>query len=203
MTRVEPHPNDDSTERVLLTASEITDMLAHAREQSTKHYLAIGLMARGGVRRAEVLNIAPADIVESPSGPRVRVRDGKGGKDRETPIPAELESTVAAYAHMSDHLTGPNDTTPLLTCSKRTIGRWVDRVGDAMYEDTHDDGWLSLSPHDLRRSWGTLLAVDEAVDPGLVMMFGGWENWETFREHYLGSYTENQIKDQIGDVPWL
>jgi hypothetical protein len=45
--------------------------------------------------------------------------------------------------------------------------------------------------------------VDEAVDPGLVMMFGGWENWETFREHYLGSYTETQIKDQIGDVPWL
>jgi hypothetical protein len=34
-----------------------------------------------------------------------------------------------------------------------------------------------------------ILLVEREVEPGLVMEWGGWEDWETFREHYLGAYS--------------
>lgn len=32
---------------------------------------------------------------------------------------------------------------------------------------------------------GTFL-VEASVESGMIMEWGGWEDWETFREHYLG-----------------
>ncbi|WP_343218003.1 tyrosine-type recombinase/integrase [Haloplanus salinarum] len=65
-----------------------------------------------------------------------------------------------------------------------------------------DDGWTYFGPHDLRRTWGTLL-VEREVEPGLVMEWGGWEDWETFREHYLGAYSldaQGRGREKVG---WL
>jgi integrase len=65
-----------------------------------------------------------------------------------------------------------------------------------------DDGWSRLSAHDLRRTWGTLL-VDDEVEPGLVMEWGGWEDWETFREAYLGTYSTKAKTRARAKVDWL
>jgi len=75
-------------------------------------------------------------------------------------------------------------------------------IGQRRLDATGDEGWSFLSAHDLRRTWGTLL-VDDEIEPGLVMSWGGWEDWETFREPYLGTYStkaKNRARDK---VDWL
>jgi hypothetical protein len=59
-----------------------------------------------------------------------------------------------------------------------------------------------LGPHDVRRRWGSLL-VGREVEPGLVMEWGGWGDWETFREHYLGAYSLDAQQRGREKVGWL
>jgi len=35
------------------------------------------------------------------------------------------------------------------------------------------------------------------------MEWGGWQNWETFREHYLGAFSPEMEQKQIEKVAWL
>ena len=60
------------------------------------------------------------------------------------------------------------------------------RAGERRYAATGDGGWTYLDIHDLRRTWGGHLLWDCGVLPAVVMSWGGWEDWETFRNHYLG-----------------
>jgi integrase len=121
-------------------------------------------------------------------------QDGTGSKYRETPVPADLAASTRALADVCDEAAD----TPLVDRSPRTIRRWVTTAGARLYADTGDDGWTYLGPHDLRRTWGTLL-----VEPGLVMEWGGWEDWETFREHYLGGYSLDAQQRGMEKVDWL
>ncbi len=58
---------------------------------------------------------------------------------------------------------------------------------------------LGALEHDLRRTWGTLL-VESGVEPGMIMEWGGWDDWETFREHYLGAYSAEMQRQQLDKV---
>jgi integrase len=83
--------------------------------------------------------------------------------------------------------------------------RWNDGVKNAARAceaETDDVGWSHLTPHDFRRTWGTLL-VESEVEPGMVMEWDGWEDWETFREHYLGAYSAEMQRQQLEKVDWL
>jgi len=79
---------------------------------------------------------------------------------------------------------------------------WWTRAGEQLTAQKEDDGWTYLTPHDLRRTWGTLLCERE-VEPGLVMEYGGWEDWDTFREYYPGQYSVNAQQRVREKVPWL
>jgi len=92
--------------------------------------------------------------------------------------------------------------TPPVDRSPRTTRRWVTTARERLYTDTGDDGWTCLGPHDLRRTWGTLL-VEREVESGLVMAWDGWEDWDTFREHYLGAYSLDAQQRGMGKVDWL
>lgn len=67
-----------------------------------------------------------------------------------------------------------------------SIYRWVKRAGERRYAATGDEGWTYLDVHDLRRTWGGHLLWDCGVLPAVVISWGGWDDWETFRNHYLG-----------------
>ncbi|MFW5900386.1 MAG: site-specific integrase, partial [Halodesulfurarchaeum sp.] len=84
----------------------------------------------------------------------------------------------------------------------RQVRNWVREAADRVRAATDDEGWRFVTPHDLRRSWGTLL-VDADVEPGMIMVWGGWEDWETFREHYLGAYSMKKQKEEQQKVEWL
>lgn len=182
--------------RVWLNNDEVELLLSTAED--TRQKIALGLGARSGMRRAEIVDVTPADVVSTPGGLRVRVWDGKGDKYRETPLSRMLHSTIEAYADVRPE----GEDVPLVDVQTRTLERWIKSAAQECEEETGDVGWSYLSPHDLRRTWGTLL-VESEVEPGMIMEWGGWEDWETFREHYLGAYSPEMQRQQLSKVDWL
>lgn len=95
------------------------------------------------------------------------------------------------------------DDDPLLSVSStRTLRRWVSRAGDRLANETGEQSWREVSAHDLRRTWATALA-DAEVDPLLALDWGGWEDLETFLEHYKGAYSSVAQRRAREKVSWL
>ncbi|ADE02488.1 tyrosine-type recombinase/integrase [Haloferax volcanii] len=182
--------------KVWLSRSEVDTLLDVA--DGTEQRVAFALGARCGLRVAEVVEVTPDDVVDTEVGKFLRVWEGKGSKYRETPIPTDLAATIAAVGDYRDE----SSDTPVVDRTTRTVRNWVTKAGDQLVEETEDVGWSFLGPHDLRRTWGTLL-VGAEVEPGLVMEWGGWEDWETFREHYLGAYSLEAQARGMGKIEWL
>ncbi|WP_254544105.1 tyrosine-type recombinase/integrase [Halomarina pelagica] len=182
--------------RVWLTTDEVDLLLEQTK--TTEQRIALGLGARSGLRVSEIVDVTPTDVVNTSAGLRVRVWEGKGSKYRESPIPRDLHATIAAYGDVRD--AGPD--TPLVDKSTRTVERWVQLAAERCQAETADAGWQFLGPHDLRRTWGTLL-VEAGVEPGMTMEWGGWEDWKTFREHYLGVYSPEMQRQEVAKVEWL
>lgn len=188
--------------KVWLDRNEVKMLLDEA--DGTEQKIAFLLGSRSGLRVSEIVGtgprpgVRPQDIVETTAGPRVRVWEAKGGKSREAPAPPELVHTVDAYADARPE----DDSEPLVNRNPRTIERWIGRASDRLAERTSDEGWTYLTPHDLRRTWATLLAADD-VDPLLVCDWGGWEDLEVFLEHYRGSYSPEVQRRELQKVDWL
>jgi len=192
--KLENHENRDD-KKVWLRTDEI-DTLLDTIDDTTRR-VAVSLGVRCGLRASEVVAATPEDVVETPVGKFLRVWEGKGDKYRETPVPRDLAATIDAVADVRDE---PPDS-PLVDTSTRSFRRWVNNASSDLIAD--DEGWRFLGPHDLRRTWGTLLTTECEVEPGLVMEWGGWDNWDTFREHYLGAYSLDAQKRQMEKVDWL
>lgn len=193
--RLEDYDERDG-KKVWLDRGEVDALLGTASD--TERAIAFGLMARCGLRRDEVVSVTPPDVVDTDTGPRVRVWHGKGDQHREVPVPMRLKAQIEAKA---DERSASSDT-PLVDKSTRTVQRWVTRGAQQCQAETGDVGWQYVGPHDLRRTWGTLL-VEVGVEPGMIMVWGGWEDWQTFREHYLGAYSPEMERRQAALVPWL
>lgn len=190
------HENDDELMKVWLEESEVEDMLVEL--QDTQRHIGIGLGVRCGLRSKEWLDVCPRHVIDGDSGPMLRVWDGKGSKYRQTPIPTDLAAMIRAAGDFN----GGPDTPVLDVTSTRSLRRWVNDVGRRMAEKTDDPGWLELSTHDLRRTWATTLA-DHDVDPLIALSWGGWEDLETFREHYEGAYSPAAHRRNREKVSWL
>lgn len=149
--------------------------------KSPEMEIAFRLGAQAGLRREEIASVTPNDFSHAPDG-FLRVWNDyvKRGKYREAPIPEELASSVRTLAYER----APDE--PIVSVEPNSIYRWVKRAAEACYAATGDEGWTYLDVHDLRRTWGGHLLWDCGVLPAVVMSWGGWEDWETFRNHYLG-----------------
>lgn len=95
----------------------------------------------------------------------------------------------------------PNDEA-IVDRPTRTIRRWVDKVGETLEAMTGDAAWQYVSPPHLRRSWVQAL-LDSGVEPGMIMTWGGWEDWQAFPEHYLGVYSPKRQQTERSKVEWL
>ena len=97
--------------------------------------------------------------------------------------------------------------TQFIPYSKRTLLRRVEGRAEDLADETGEEGWRHVRPHDLRRSWGTLLvsgtAKGDGVNPRTAMEWGGWEDWRTFRDRYLGQLTHEQEAREMNSVSWL
>ena len=189
--------DEGSGRRVWLGRDEVALFLSEI--DKIERQIALGFGIQCGLRTKEILGVTVADIVEDDIvGSRVRVENAKGGWYREVPMPTGLKTTAKTYANVRD--LDPDE--PLVDRSRRSVQRWTISIAEQCQEETGDAGWSFLRPHDLRRTWGTLL-VEAGVEPGMIMEWGGWKNWDTFREHYLGAYSPDMEKKQAALVPWL
>ncbi|GAA0305641.1 tyrosine-type recombinase/integrase [Halarchaeum salinum] len=199
--RQKDYPTHDGR-RVWLTADEAEQLMS--KTDGTEEKLAFGLALRCGLRVEEVCSVTPVDIVDTGAGEYVRVQEGKGNKYREAPIPHALSETASAFADVGD--VAPDETLIRSEATPSSATRWVqrrlERRRDELRSETKDEGWRFVTPHDLRRTWGQLL-LDDGVEPGMVMEWGGWEDWETFREHYLGVYSVAKQREERGKVGFL
>ena len=180
--------------RVWLSESEIGLLLENTDPDHVEMDIAFTLAARCGLRRQEIVRVTPADLVTNDTGPIVRVWEGKGDKYREVFAPSELTNYALGLAR------DPDD--PLVSVDASTIYDWVARARDRCRAETGDQGWQYVGPHDLRRSWGVRL-LEAGVLPSVVMELGGWEDWQTFRDHYLAEFSPEALRRERGKVGWL
>ncbi len=190
-----PHENHDGM-KVWLSEQEVQTLLDVASD--TDQYLAFALGVRCGLRSSEILDVAPEHVVETDAGTMLRVWHGKGDEYRETPIPGELAARVSTI----DDVREARNDEPLLAVETRTLRNWVSRVGEQLAAETEDEGWAYLSMHDLRRTWATNLGAQE-VDPLIVLDWGGWNDLETFLDHYRGVYSPEAQQREREKIDWL
>jgi integrase len=179
--------------RVWLSEQEIGLLLESFRDSGEEQAAAL-LLARCGLRRQEVVQITPADIVSTGHGHVVRVWEGKGDQYREVPAPDELVSIVLGMGREADE--------SLVSVADSTVYDWVARARERAHAEAGDEGWLYVGPHDLRRSWGVRL-LEAGVLPSVVMDWGGWNDWSTFRDHYLAEFSPEALRRERGKVGWL
>lgn len=79
----------------ILTREEISRLLAHAQDIRARTLLTTTYAA--GLRLSEVCNLQLADIESSPERMCLKVRQGKGGKDRYTLLSPRLLDTLRLY----------------------------------------------------------------------------------------------------------
>jgi len=191
--RLKDYDTRQDGKRVWLSEQELQRLLDNTRPDP-RIQLGLGLAARCGLRRQEIVDVCPQHIVDNDTGPVVRVWHGKGDKYREVPIPAELRGLARGLAD------GPD--TPLVDVDTSTVYDWVRDARERTHAETGDEGWLQVGPHDLRRSWGVQL-LEAGVLPSVVMEWGGWEDWKTFRTHYLAEFSPEALRRERGKVSWL
>jgi len=71
-----------------------------------------------------------------------------------------------------------------------------------MFAETEEVGWTYVSAHDLRRSWATML-IQAEIEPLLVMDWGGWSDFEVFKDHYMSISSPEFQASERRKVPWL
>lgn len=174
--RMDDHEISDG-KRVWLTQDEVDLLLDHAKDPTQE--VGFALAARAGLRREEVVSVTPNDFNQAADGfLRVWGEYAKRDKYRETPIPSDLAAVVRGIGGEPDE--------PVVGIHPGSFYRWVKQAARECQAETGDVGWQYLTPHDLRRTWGGHLLWDCGVLPAVVMSWGGWDDWKTFRDHYLG-----------------
>lgn len=109
------------------------------------------------------------------------------------PAPDKLVTLLRARALEPDEA--------IVDVADSTIYKYVKRARARCRTETGDEGWQYLGPHDLRRSWGVLV-LEAGVLPSVVMEWGGWTDWTTFRDHYLAEFSPQALRRERGLVDW-
>lgn len=193
---LEQHDTRDDM-KVWLSIGEVEELLDAADSQQKR--IALSLGAHCGLRSHEVLDVAPEHVVDTDAGPMLRVWHGKGDKYRETPIPRDLFTTVRTLDEFRD---APSSDSLLNITSTRSLRRWVESTAEQLADETGERGWRYLSFHDLRRTWATNLRSAD-VDAMLVCDWGGWNDLETFLDHYKGTHSPDAQKRERQKADWL
>jgi len=183
--------------RVRLTDDE-RDRLLEEYANDPRREVGLALMARCGCRSQEAVDVRPRDVVQGDETDQwfLRIPEGKGGKERQTPCPVDLAGMVRVLGNDLD------DDEPVLGVTTRTLRRWVGRAAEQRADVEEDPRWRYVGPHDLRRTWGHLM-LEADVLPSVLMQWGGWEDYETFQKHYLGKHSELIQAREADKVEWI
>ncbi|OYR85059.1 integrase, partial [Halorubrum ezzemoulense] len=143
-----------------------------------------------GLRRQEIEYVRHRDLRKRDTGDwilRVWEDGAKRSKYRETPVPETVATRIQTMAEVND--VSPDQS--IIEVSMRTVQRWLKRFCGELALQYDDEGYRHIKLHDGRRTWANSL-LDAGVSPMMVMQWGGWDDWRTFRDHYLQDFTEQK-----------
>jgi integrase/recombinase XerD len=150
----------------VLTEDELSRMLSAARTSNYRDYVLLAVMAGGGLREAEVVDIRIGDFQEVGNGQiLLRIR-GKGNKIRNVPLSPELWQLVQRFVLLTGRsfnshldarkplfLSRVGKDKPLTTRSVQNIVKKYVRAAGIT---------KAISPHSIRHTVGTNMAMNEA-----------------------------------------
>lgn len=188
---------DQDGMKVWLSEDEVRQLLDEFDD--TEQRIAVDLAARCGLRSAEVLDVTPEHVVDTDAGTMLRVwSSAKTDKYRETPMPPDLATTIRTVGDVREE----SSDVPVVNVSTRTLRRWIANATSELREETGEPGWQFVGMHDLRRTWATSLRSAD-VDAMVVCDWGGWDDLDTFLDHYRGTHSpEAQLRERE-KVDWL
>ncbi|MFA4663155.1 tyrosine recombinase XerA [Pyrococcus kukulkanii] len=153
-----------------LTREEVRKLISVI--ESPRDRLMILLMYGAGLRISELCNLRKEDVDFENS--LLRVRGGKGGKDRVIPLPKDLLEEIRRY------INARKDDSPYLFVEKRrkkkdrlspkTVWRIVKMYGEK--------AGIKLTPHQLRHSFATHM-LESGVDIRIIQELLGHANLST------------------------
>ncbi len=188
---------DQDGRRVWLSRDEVDALLEVVDDPLRK--VAFRLAAECGLRTHEIVAVTPDHVVDGgQAGQMLVVPEGKGEKYREAPIPDSLADLVDAAASFG----GVDAGEVLVDRSTRALRNWIEATRKELIDRTGEDRWRYLTFHDLRRTWAGQLANAD-VDETVALRWGGWNDLDTFLDHYRGEATEKAQAREREKVEWL
>jgi integrase/recombinase XerD len=150
----------------VLTEEELTGMLNAARASNYRDYVMLAMMAGCGLREAEVVGLRIADFREAAADQVLLRVLGKGDKVRNVPISPDLWRLVQRYVLLTERsfTSNPDSRKPLFTSrvgkDKPLTTRSVQNIVKKYVRAAGIT--KAISPHSIRHTVGTNMAVNEA-----------------------------------------
>jgi integrase/recombinase XerD len=152
----------------VLTEEELGRMLSSARAKSMRDYVLLAVLAGAGLREAEVVGLKVGDFREAGDEGQVLLRVlGKGAKIRAVPVSPELWRLVQRHVLLSGRsLTSRSDARKPLFSSREGGGDrpLTTRAVRYIVKKYANAAGITkaISPHSIRHTVGTNMAVNEA-----------------------------------------
>jgi integrase/recombinase XerD len=150
----------------VLTEDELSRMLSAARTVNYRDYVLLAVMAGGGLREAEVVDIRIGDFQQASDGQvLLRIR-GKGDKIRNVPLSPDLWQLVQRFVLLTERSFNSHFDArkPLLVSrvgkDKALTTRSVQNIVKKYVRSAGIT--KAISPHSIRHTVGTNMAVNEA-----------------------------------------
>ena len=150
----------------VLTEEELSRMLSAARTTNWRDYVLLAVMAGAGLREAEAVGLKVGDFQEVGDGQVMLRVEGKGRKVRAVPVSPDLWSLVQRHVLLSGRsLVSRSDARKPLFASRegrdkplttRSVRYIVKKYAEAAGITK------AISPHSIRHTVGTNMAVNEA-----------------------------------------
>jgi integrase/recombinase XerD len=150
----------------VLTEDELSRMLNAARASNYRDYVMLAVMAGCGLREAEVVGIRIGDFREAGADQVLLRVLGKGDKVRNVPISPDLWRLVQRYVLLTERsfTSHPDSRKPLFTSrvgkDKPLTTRSVQNIVKKYVRAAGIT--KAISPHSIRHTVGTNMAVNEA-----------------------------------------
>lgn len=195
----EPMEDADDERRVWLDEDERKRLIDHPDDQVRR--VAYALAGYCGLRSVEVLRVSPADLFRHDDAGNWYIEVDEAKKDdasiRQTPVPSDVAGMIQMAGSFAD-----DETQPVVDRATSTLRRWIRQDRADLADATDDDRWHYVSFHDLRRTWAGLLANAD-VETSVAMLWGGWTDLGTFRQHYRGAFTPQAQQNERDKLDWL
>lgn len=160
-----PRVRQDSSYNVL-TDEELSRMLAAARASNYRDYVMLAVMAGCGLREAEVVGIKIGDFRDVGGGQTFLRILGKGDKVRNVPLSPDMWRLIQRYVLLTERsfTSHPDARKPIFTSrvgkDKPLTTRSVQNIVKKYVRAAGIT--KAISPHSIRHTVGTNMAVNEA-----------------------------------------